>query len=63
MSSYGVKFAANGDPNGIGLPKWSPFDPALLTVMEVGDWFAPMPLADPIRFDFLKRFFQGQPAW
>jgi hypothetical protein len=31
--------------------------------MEVGAGFAPLPLAEPPRLDFWKRFFDTQQAW
>jgi len=37
MSSYWVNFAANGDPNGKGLPKWTPFDEKNKSPMVLGD--------------------------
>jgi para-nitrobenzyl esterase len=37
MSSYWVNFAANGDPNGTGLPKWPAFDEKNTRVMNFGD--------------------------
>ena len=37
MSSYWVNFAANGDPNGKGLPKWTPFDEKNKNPMVLGD--------------------------
>ncbi len=63
MSSYWFNFAANGDPNGKALPAWSAVNTQFPTVMEVGDKFTPIPVADPIRFDFIRRFFLTQDAW
>lgn len=63
VSSYWANYVATGDPNGPGLPAWSPYDPKSPTVMELGDRFAPMPVAAPARLDFWKRFFQTQEAW
>ncbi len=37
MSSYWVNFAANGDPNGEGLPEWPAFDPANPEMIVFGD--------------------------
>src|SRR5262249_57346707 len=37
MSSYWVNFATTGDPNGGGLPKWSPYDQASEPYLELGD--------------------------
>jgi len=37
MSSYWVNFATTGDPNGKGLPKWTPYDHANEPYLELGD--------------------------
>jgi len=63
VSSYWANFAANGNPNGPGLPVWPAFDPKSPTVMELGDHFGPIPVATQPRLDFWKRFFQTQEAW
>jgi para-nitrobenzyl esterase len=63
MSSYWASFAASGNPNGEGRPFWPPFDSKVANVMELGDHFGPMPVADAARLDFWKRFFATQDAW
>ena len=63
ISSYWVNFAANGNPNGPGLPEWPAFNPKSPTVMEIGDRFGPIPVASEPRLAFWKRFFQTQEAW
>ena len=37
MSSYWTNFAIAGDPNGAGLPKWTPYDGSAEPYMELGD--------------------------
>jgi para-nitrobenzyl esterase len=37
MSSYWVNFAANGEPNGKGLAKWTAYDGKTPTVMVFGN--------------------------
>jgi para-nitrobenzyl esterase len=63
MASFWANFAANGNPNGKGLPAWPAFDPRSPVVMELGDRFGPMPIADSARFEFWKKFFLTQAAW
>ena len=63
MSSYWVNFAATGDPNGKDLPSWPAFDAQSPTAMEVGDRFVPIPVADPAKFNLIRRFFLLQDAW
>jgi hydroxyacylglutathione hydrolase len=61
MSSYWANFAATGDPNGKGLPRWEPVGDKR-EVMEVGDKTQPVPLtADPAAFPFLERFLTAPP--
>jgi para-nitrobenzyl esterase len=63
MSSYWANFVATGNPNGEGLPEWPEYDPDIPQVMELGDNFAPIPVAEPDKVDFWKRFFARQDAW
>ena len=63
MSSYWANFAATGNPNGKGLPSWPAFDPKSSQTMELGARFEPIPIADPAKVDFFRRFFQTQDAW
>ncbi|MEU4660099.1 carboxylesterase family protein [Streptomyces sp. NPDC023723] len=63
MTGYWANFVATGDPAGPGLPPWPAWTPDTPAVMELGGGFAPIPLADPPRLDFWKRFFATQPAW
>ena len=63
VSGYWANFAATGDPNGPGLPHWPAYAADSATVMEIGDHFGPIPVADPARLEFWKRFFHTQQAW
>lgn len=63
MASYWANFAKTGDPNGTGLPYWPAVDVGSPNVMELGDKFGPIPVTDPGKLDFWKRFFASQTAW
>jgi para-nitrobenzyl esterase len=63
MSSYWANFAVTGDPNAKALPRWPAFHSKSETVMELGDRFAPIPVADERRIDFMKQVFLTQGAW
>ncbi len=64
MSSYWSNYIATGNPNGTGLPVWPAYDLAKQQVMEVGDGFAPVPVASSTeRMDFWQRYFATQQAW
>jgi carboxylesterase type B len=63
MSTYWANFSSRGDPNGPGLPHWPAHTPDSEAVMEVGNAFGLIPVAEPARLDFWKRFFRAQRAW
>jgi len=59
MSSYWANFAASGDPNGMGLPRWDPVGDRP-EVVEVGDKTEPVPLTEtPARLAFFGKFLAG----
>jgi carboxylesterase type B len=58
MSSYWANFAATGDPNGKGLPRWPSVSDKPGMTMELGDKTAPIAVAgDKAKEDFFKEFF------
>lgn len=63
MSGYWANFAATGDPNGPQTPRWPEYSPNSDAVMEAGGGFGLIPVAEPSRLDFWKRFFQTQQPW
>ena len=56
-SSYWANFVAAGDPNGTGLSKWPAFDANNPVTMELGDKFAPRPIADPAKLKLFEAMF------
>jgi para-nitrobenzyl esterase len=52
MSSYWVNFAANGDPNGKGLPLWPVWSEKDTHVIEFGDSVKAAPLPRQVEVDF-----------
>jgi para-nitrobenzyl esterase len=63
MSSYWANYAAQGNPNGPGLPLWPAYDAKSPVVMELGAAFHTIAVAEPDKLDFWKRFFMTQDAW
>jgi para-nitrobenzyl esterase len=62
MENYWTNFAKTGNPNGPGLPAWEPFDGKRSQLMELGEHFQAIPLADEVKLAFWKKFFASQPA-
>jgi para-nitrobenzyl esterase len=63
ISNYWVNFAATGDPNGSGLPKWPPYDARTETYMELGDAATVRHHLLSAQLDFIGRFLnRPQPA-
>ena len=60
MSSYWANFTKNGDPNGEGLPVWSPYSSGSKEVMKIGEETGMIPVAGTTeRFDFLESQMEG----
>jgi len=58
VSSYWFNFAATGDPNGKGLPKWPAFRAQEDSVMGFGDNIALQPLPHKEALNFLDGYFE-----
>lgn len=56
MSSCWVNFAANGNPNGEGLPEWPAFEPATARVMQFGDKVGTVDLPSRQQLEFLDEY-------
>jgi carboxylesterase 2 len=56
FSTYIVNFAASGDPNGGGLPRWTAVNASAPATMEIGDRSGSLPLtSSPAAFELLTR--------
>ena len=53
VSSYWVNFATTGDPNGKGLPKWTPYQPRTDQAMGIADTLGMIPLPNGPALDFI----------
>jgi para-nitrobenzyl esterase len=62
MQIYWTNFARTGNPNGPGLAKWTAYDGKTDKLMELGDHFQPIAIADKTRAAFWRKFFASQPA-
>jgi para-nitrobenzyl esterase len=60
MSSYWVNFAATGDPNGKGLPKWPAYHTKDDMLMSFGDSIEVKPVPNKAALDFLDGYFERQ---
>jgi para-nitrobenzyl esterase len=61
MSSYWVNFAASGDPNGPGLPRWPAYADVPEPVMELGDEVRPIqPVLGKAKSDFWTGYFAAR---
>ncbi len=56
MSSYWVNFIMTGDPNGKGLPAWTPYDPTAEPFLEFGEMISSGNHLFKAQLDFLEKF-------
>lgn len=62
MSSYWANFAATGNPNGKGLPKWPAYSASTDESMIFGDTISVQPNVNKAALDFFDRFTESQNA-
>jgi para-nitrobenzyl esterase len=61
LSSYWVNFAASGDPNGDGLPKWPAYDDRKSArAMVLGDQAEVGPAPNPAQLAFFEAVYEKQ---
>ncbi len=56
MSDYWVNFATTGDPNGKGLPKWTPYTPETESYLDFGDTVQHRNHLLKAQLDFIEKF-------
>ena len=56
MSTYWVNFAKTGDPNGKGLPKWTPYNAGDEPYLDFGDVIQVRNHLLKAQLDFLEQF-------
>jgi para-nitrobenzyl esterase len=56
MTSYWVNFATTGDPNGKGLPRWTPYDRSAEPYLDFGDTIQLRNHLFKEQLDFLEQF-------
>jgi para-nitrobenzyl esterase len=62
VSSYWVNFATTGDPNGKGLPKWTPYQTKEDSAMGIADTLGMVPVPHKPALDFLDVFMERSRA-
>ncbi len=58
LASYLVNFAADGDPNGPGLPPWRATRPGAALTTDIGERWAPVSVATDTRLQFWRTHFE-----
>ncbi len=62
MSAAWVRFAATGDPNGDGLPSWTPYDSRSESYLEFGDSIRPGKSLRKAECDFVEAYMATRSA-
>jgi para-nitrobenzyl esterase len=60
MQAYWINFAAKGDPNAVGLPKWAPYEERKnVRAMQLGDKAEPAPTPDVAKLAFYQSWYDA----